>query len=172
MERLGSALRTLPSTAIPEDLAFEIHLRVSQERMHRQRPSFWWRLTSRWGDLAVPSLSGFLASLILFAAFLPGLQPTVAHSQDTPLLLHTPARLLGTGPLELGTTSEEMVVQILVDPQGRVADYDIIDGRYTPQDIRDLRNRLLFTYFDPATVFGTPKSDRLLVSFRSLRVRG
>jgi hypothetical protein len=100
------------------------------------------------------------------------LQPVAPHSKDTPLLLHSPARLLGTGPLELGTKSEEMVVQVLVDSQGRVADYDIVDGTYTPQDVRDLRNRLLFTYFDPATVFGTPKSETLLVSFRSLRVRG
>ncbi len=172
MEQLGSALRALPSPAIPKDLSFEIHLRLSQEQMRRERPSLFWRLTTQWGHLAIPGLSGVLASLILFSAFLPSLWPAVTHSQDIPLLLHTPARLLGTGPLEWGTKSEEMVVQILVDPQGRVADYDIVDGRYTPQDVRDLRNRLLFTFFDPATVFGMPKSDTLLISFRSLRIRG
>jgi hypothetical protein len=94
------------------------------------------------------------------------------RDDDTPLTLRTPARLRGTGPIELVTNTEELMVQVLVDQQGRVADYDIVPGNYTPEDVRDLRNRLLFTVFAPATVFGMPQQQTLLLSFRSVRVRG
>jgi hypothetical protein len=123
--------------------------------------------------LAFPGATGLLSALLLFAVFLPQVSaPVGTRDDDTPLTLRTPARLRGTGPIELVTNTEELMVQVLVDQQGRVADYDIVPGNYTPEDVRDLRNRLLFTVFAPATVFGMPQQETLLLSFRSVRVRG
>jgi hypothetical protein len=54
----------------------------------------------------------------------------------------------------------------LIDQKGRVADYAIVAGKSTPpQELRDLRSQLLFTEFDPATLFGQPTQDTLLLSF-------
>ena len=172
-EQMGTALRELPTPAMPADLPFRVRLRLSQERSRQERPSWRWRLATQWGHLALPGATGLLSAKLLFGIFLPQVSaPVSARSYDTPLALRTPARLRGTGPIELATNTEELMVQVLVDQQGRVADYDIVAGNYTPKDLRDLRNRLLFTIFDPATVFGRPQQETLLLSFRRVRVRG
>jgi hypothetical protein len=173
MEEMGQALRLLPAAAPPKDLAFQIQLGISQERLRRQAPGWWWRIRSRWGDVAAPALSGIFAAIVMFGLFLPQMPITLGVRQnDTPLFVRTPARLRGTGPMELVTRAEDLMVQVLVDRNGRVADYRIVDGIYTPQDVRDLRNRLLFTQFDPARANGVPRPERLLLAFRSVRVRG
>jgi anti-sigma factor RsiW len=172
-ESMGTALRELPTPAMPADLPFRVRLRLSQERSRRQAPGWRWRLATRLGPLALPGGAGMLSALLLFGVFLPEVSaPMETRAVDTPLMLSTPARLRGTGPIELVTNTEELMVQVLVDQEGRVADYDIVAGNYTAEDVRDLRSRLLFTVFDPATVFGKPQPETLLLSFRSVRVRG
>lgn len=172
-EQVGTVLRRLPCPAMPADLAFQVRLRLSQERGWQQQPGWRWRWSDQWGPLAFPALTGILSALLIFGIFLPQLSTPVRNSpDDIPLVLRTPARLRGTGPMELVTRTEDLLVQVLIDQQGRVADYDIVAGSYTPQDVRDLRNRLLFTVFTPATVFGRPTPETLLLSFRSVHVRG
>ena len=173
LEQIGTALRELPTPAMPADLPFRVRMRLSQERSLQEKPGWRWRLATQWGHLAFPGATGLLSTLLLFGIFLPQVSaPVETRADDTPLTLRTPARLRGTGPIELVTNTEELMVQVLVDQQGRVADYDIVAGNYTPEDIRDLRNRLLFTVFAPATVFGRPQQETLLLSFQSVRVRG
>lgn len=173
LSRAGAILRQLPSPPVPADLEFQVRCRISQERALRQQPGWAWKLANTLVPLALPAGVGVLAAVIAFATFLPQLQtPVRAASEDVPMALRTPARLRGPGPIEPETTMEEVVVQLLIDQQGRVADYAIIAGTYTPEDARALRNRLLFTVFDPATVFGRPTPAILFLSFHSVQVRG
>ena len=102
--------------------------------------------------------------------------PGAVYDNDVPLELRTPARLRGTGSAGLHSEPENLpenlMVQVLIDQNGRVADYSIVSGHYTPDDARQLRHRLAFTVFDPATFLGRPTHELRLLYFSSIRVRG
>jgi hypothetical protein len=174
-ESLGDALREVPSPAIPKDLLSNVRVQISQERARVERPNLLWRLRNQWGYLAFPGAAGVFSTILLFGLFATHFgQPLREVSQDVPLMMRTPARLRDSHPLEIefNSSTTDLVVQILVDPQGRVADYDIVAGSYTDQEARNLRNNLLFAVFDPAMVFGVPTSDRLVLSYKRLHIRG
>ena len=177
-ERLGQKLRDLAAPPIPKDLLSNLRIQISQERARNERPSLIWRIRNQWGHLAFPGAAGVLSAVLLFGLFAShfGLPLRVA-AEDVPLVVRTPARLRNTVPLELGSspagdTTSDLVVQVLIDPQGRVADYDIVAGTYTDQEARNLRNNLLFAVFDPAMLFGVPTSDTVVLSYRRLHIRG
>jgi hypothetical protein len=172
-EGLGQTLRDLPAPAIPKELLPILRIRLSQERARNERPSLIWRVRNQWGHLALPGAAGILSAVLLFGMFGShfGL-PLRTTAEDVPLVVRTPARLRAGAPLELGSNMGDLVVQILVDPQGRVADYDIVAGTYTAQEARNLRNNLLFAVFDPAMVFGVPTSDTLVLSYKTLQIHG
>jgi hypothetical protein len=161
------------SVAVPEDLAFNIKLRLAQERYRAQRPSLWWRLRMRLQPFAGQALTGVVSAVLAFTIFLPNLAvPMAAYKNDVPINWSTPAKLVDMGPADLVSDPGNIVVQVLVDNEGRVADYSILSGHYTPEDIRELRNRLTFTIFDPATVHGRPTYELQFIAFNSVRVRG
>lgn len=176
MSELREELRAtdpVRGSAAPADLAFNIRLRLAQERYRAQRPSLWWRLNTRLQPFLPQAISGTCSALMAFALFLPSMAvPSAAYKNDVPISWSTPARLVDMGPADLVSDPDNIVVQVLVDPQGRVADYSILSGHYTPEDIRELRNRLTFTVFNPATVHGRPTPELQYIAFNSVRVRG
>lgn len=173
IEQLGLSLRRLPSPVIPERLLPDIRIRISRERARRQRPGWLWKLTNQWGHLALPGSAGLLSAVLIFGVFASHFSvPPRTVSRDVPLAMHTPARPRDALLLDLNSTTSDMVVQVLIDQKGRVAGYDIVEGSYTPQELRNLRNNLLFAVFDPARVFGVPTADTLIFSYRKVNVRG
>jgi hypothetical protein len=173
IEQLGLSLRRLPAPEPPERLLSDIRVRISQERARQQRPSWLWRLTNQWGYLALPGGAGLLSAVLIFAVFASHFSiPPHPGSGDVPLAMRTPARPRDALLLDLNSTMSDMVVRVLIDQKGRVASYDIVEGSYTPQELRNLRNTLLFAIFDPATVFGVPTADTLIFSYRKVNVRG
>lgn len=173
MSELREDLRATPPAAVPADLAFNIRLRLAQERYRAQRPNLWWRMRTRLQPFAAQAFSGAVSAMAAFTIFFPHLAvPSTAYQNDVPLTWTTPARLMDMGPADLVSNPENIVVQVLVDPQGRVADYSILSGHYTPEDIRELRNRLTFTVFHPARVHGRPAPEFQFIAFNSIRVRG
>lgn len=173
IEQIGLSLRRLPSPVIPERLLPDIRIRVSQERARRQRPGWLWKLTNQWGGLALPGSAGLLSAVLIFGVFASHFSvPPRAVSRDVPLAMHTPARPRDALLLDLNSTTGDMVVRVLIDQKGRVAGYDIVEGSYTLQELRNLRNNLLFAVFDPARVFGVPTADTLIFSYRKVNVHG
>ncbi|MBI3934556.1 MAG: hypothetical protein HY316_07660 [Acidobacteria bacterium] len=173
IEQLGGNLRRLPSPEIPKELAFQVRMRLSQERALRERPGWLWRLTNQWGHLALPGAAGLLSAVLIFAMFGSHFSVQLrAGAKDIPLYVRTSARPRDAILLDLQSRTEDMVVQLLIDQNGRVAAYDIVEGNYTPEELRRLRNSLLFAVFDPAMVFGVPTPDTLILSYRQVRVRG
>jgi hypothetical protein len=177
IENLGTALRELPAPALPQDLMVQLRMRLSQERARRERPSWLWRLRNQWGHMALPGTAGLLSAVLLFG--LLGIHfdvPLHAAAEDVPLVVRTPARLRDGRPLELESNMSDLVVQVLIDPQGHVVDYDVVEGSYTPQQARNLRNNLLFAVFDPAMSIGPlsggATSTTLVLSYRRVHVRG
>jgi len=172
-ERFGESLREMPSARVPAELVSRIRQRVSAERARRERPGWLWTVKNQWGHLALPGAAGIFSAVLLFVMFASHFaSPLRAVAGDVPLVVRTSARLRDSRALELNSNMGDFVVQILVDRQGRVADYDIVAGTYTAEDARTLRNNLLFAVFDPATIFGTPTSDTLILSYRKVHVRG
>ena len=173
MSDLRDELRATPPAAVPSDLAFNIRVRLAQERYHSQSPTFWWRLRQRVAPFAAQVICGTASAIFAYALFLPSMAvPSAAYQNDVPISWSKPARLVDMGPVDLGSDPDNIVVQVLVDPQGRVADYSILSGHYSPDDVRELRNRLTFTVFDPATIHGRPTPELRLIAFNSVRVRG
>ena len=175
LERLrdvGALLRHMPSPAIPEDLAFQVRYRLCRERGRRQQPSWRWRWANVVAPFAVPVTAGALSALLLFAILIPMFgTPVRADSSDVPLTLWSPPRFRGSGPIRIDSHLEGMVVQLLIDEQGRVADCYIVTGALTREDVRLLQNLLAFAVFDPATVFGTPTPYTVVLPSGSLRSR-
>lgn len=169
-ETLGDMLRRVPAPAMPADLEFRVRLRLSQERYRRQRPSFVRTLVEEWRHLAFPGAAGLCSAVLLFMVFASHFTPAVRANSggDVLLDLRTSARERDSRILDLDSKDGEMVVQLLIDRQGRVADYTILAGNYTPEDVRKLRSNLLFAVFDPARVFGTPVSETLVL----VQIRG
>ena len=176
-ESLGQSLRELPSPATPKDLLCQLRTALSQERARRERPSWLWRLKNQWGHLALPGTVGLFSAVLLFGLMGTHFEvPLHGSSEDVPLVVRTPARLRDGRPLDLESSISDVVVQVLIDPQGRVVDYDVVEGSYTPQQARNLRNNLLFAIFDPAMsvgpFFGGATSTTVVLSYRKVRVRG
>jgi len=65
------------------------------------------------------------------------------------------------------------MVDVLVDGEGRMLDYSILDGQQWTLDAaarRSIENTLLLTRFTPATMFGQPASGKLRISLRRSHV--
>ena len=75
--------------------------------------------------------------------------------------------------ISFGLSDDDVVVDVLVDGQGRLLDYSIpVD--MTPGITKELRksieNTLLCTQFTPATMFGLPKAGKLRITLRRNQV--
>jgi len=173
LARAGKLLRRMPLPQAPGDLDLQIRLRLSRERNRQQRPSLLWRLENLVAPFALQGALGIAAAVAAFATFLPlAASPVQASSEDVPIALRTPPRLRSSAPMELNAGLDHTVVEILIDQEGRVADYSVVAGMLAPEDLRRLENQLLFTVFHPATLFGRPTAGKLVLSFRHVRVQG
>jgi len=173
IEQLGLLLRRLPPREVPQRLISAIRTRISRERARKQSPGWLWKLTHQWGYLALPGGAGLLSAMLIFGVLASHFSvPPRDDTDDVPLAMRTTARPRDAHLRDLNSSEGDMVVQVLIDQKGRVAGYDIVEGSYTPQDLRNLRNSLLFAIFDPARIFGIPTADTLIFSYRRVDVRG
>ena len=150
----------------------------------------WRRTQRRWQGLLVrienladafmlPAMAGLVSAIVFFGVLIGFMAMPVqlsAARDDVPTLLYTPPRLQAM-PSDLGLQSapnaEPVVVETLVDANGRVQDYRILSG---PPDTRrlepQLNNIMIFTTFQPATTFGVPTPSRAVLSFAKINVGG
>ncbi|HVP50684.1 MAG TPA: anti-sigma factor [Terriglobales bacterium] len=178
-QRLVSSLERKPA---PPELALRLRVAISQTAAQRAQRR-WQGLLVRIENLAdafiLPATAG-LASAIVFFAVLIGFMAMPVHlsaaRDDVPTLLYTPPRLQAMPSdfgLQSAASSEPLVVETLVDANGRVQDYRILSG---PADTRrlesQLNNIMIFTTFRPATTFGVPTPGRAVLSFAKINVGG
>ncbi len=173
LDSVSALLRQLPSPPMPADLLFRIRHRISHERASAQRPDWRWRWRNRMAPFAVPAAAGLFSALLIFGTLIRTFEiPVQAKSGDVPIGLRTPPRLLSSGPMQSDNGIECMVVQILIDENGRVADFHIVRGKQTPEQVRNLEYVLVFAVFDPATVFGRPTTDTMVLALRDGHMKG
>jgi hypothetical protein len=180
-QRLVSSLGRKPA---PPELALRLRVAISQAAtqapQHRLQ-GLLVRMQNVANAFMLPATAGLVSAVIFFGVLIGFMALPVqlaAAGDDVPTLLYTPPRLQAL-PSELGlqsesaANSEPVVVETLVDANGRVQDYRIISG---PADARglepQLNNIMIFTTFQPATTFGVPTSGRAVLSFAKINVRG
>jgi hypothetical protein len=154
-------------------------LAVERERgshlsLPRKAQLFWRKSLA---SLAVPIGGGVTAALVLaggltwlFAAPLAAVE-----ASDSPAANLVAPRYLYSEvpPLPMDDRRDvPVVVEALVDSQGRVYDYSILEGpRDSAIKVR-VEGNLLSSIFQPATVFGVPVRGHVVVTYTGVSVRG
>jgi hypothetical protein len=68
---------------------------------------------------------------------------------------------------------DSLVIEAIVDANGRVQDYRILSNPKDSQAVLpEVKNMLLFTTFRPATSMGRPTAGRAVLSFSKISVKG
>lgn len=183
---LRNALRALNSPAMPDGLTERLRVLASHERERfLSRVDFAARFR-HWGErlklsfdnmmrpLALPFAGGLLTALSTLVIFACVMQTTafpnnVRSDVPLPMIANDPdgeeLYWAGQAPQLLPVTeyvkSDATVALLLIDPQGRVADYQVAHGEAT----REMKNFFLLSRFTPATSFGQPTWGYKVVLF-------
>lgn len=184
-ERVRSALRRLPAYVPPPHLDTSLRVIASRERARANRRRTLGNYTASWLDrtslmlrnimrpLALPMAGGLVSAMVLFSVLAPGfaMQNPRQLKNDVPTVLSTEASVKGIAPIALN--SADVVVDLVIDENGRMVDYTIVKGSNVVNDEslrRSLENSLLFTTFTPGTTFGQPMLSKIRVSLRNSQI--
>lgn len=180
---LQAELRGLPVRTPPARLITQLQVLASREHMRRiSRGSltglvrFWIAELELFFDnlmrpLALPFAGGLLSALFLFTMLAPGLQFAPQTSNDVLLkgIFGQSQATFDAPPFAF--SEDHTMVLVSLDKDGTVTDYSTIPDSVNAKR-NDIANMILFTKFQPATVFGMPVASKVLVSFRRINVIG
>lgn len=174
-------LRKLDAPSMPQGLAERLRVMASHEQARRlARATFTGRIkvvSDRIGlmfdnmmrPLALPFAGGLVSALMIFGFLVPTLTFTHAYA-DQALYTYADGEVMIMGPNGAYTPVQESdnaprierpdartpetanVVDLTIDPNGRVSDWSVASGELTP----DLTNIIMFGQFSPATNLGVP----------------
>jgi len=182
------SLQGLPGLAPPRVLHDRLRVLASRESQRRRRRLdaqariAHWReeIVFRWNMLmrpvAVPFAGGLASAIVLFGLLAPGFAVQQSSIGDVPTGLTTEAGLQFSFNMA-ASPAYDIVVDVVIDDQGRLVDYSIPKGQAWASDpvmVRGVENLLLCTKFTPATLFGQPASGRTRITLRRshMEVRG
>jgi hypothetical protein len=172
-------LQSLPKVSIPRGLTTQLQVLASREALRRRRrvsvrsfsSHIWEETLLLFNNLmrpyAVPCAGGLVSTLVLFSLVAPSFAVNRQIQHDVPISLATEASLASSFSLHL--SDHDLVVDVDIDEQGRVAGYSIPRGQAWAKDpvlVRNLENTLLCTKFTPATFFGQPASGKTRITLR------
>jgi len=181
--QMQRSLAGLGPVRAPADLGLRIRVALSQE--HARTPKnilAIWKV--RWQNTVAPLLlqasAGFASAVVLIGtmAFLIGAfaAPEPAAARDEPIgMVSSPHWLYSTLETDAGTVSRKgspVTVEVFVDAQGRVYDYEIVSGPADPATRAGLETLLLTSVFQPATTYGQPVRGVALLTFSGVSVQG
>jgi hypothetical protein len=179
LRQLKTDLAAVGRKAAPPDLTLRVRLAVSREAAQvKVNPlaALRFRLENAFNAFMVPATAGLL-SAILFFGLLIGFFALPSNSNDVPVstVFYTPPEL-AISPFGMtdNVSSDSVVVEAYIDPNGRVQDYKVLsspNGNVTDIDPR-IKNMLIFTIFRPATSYGRPTAGKAVLSFSQINVRG
>lgn len=177
-----NSLAMLSAPRVPEDLALKLRIAISHENSRRSS-SIWDALGLHWTNTFRPFVfqasAGFVVAVALLGTvgFLLGAVavPQAVLANDEPLGAITAPHYLYSveNPRPIRTEHDEtIVIDALVNNQGRVYDYTIVSGPHGPSVLPQIENQLLLSVFQPASVFGTPIRGRVILTYSGVSVRG
>ncbi|HEY1203601.1 MAG: zf-HC2 domain-containing protein [Bryobacteraceae bacterium] len=182
LARVRAAVRSLPAEAVPAKVTTALRVMASKERARvAARQGQFGLLTGRlrlWADnlmrpLALPFAGGFVSAVALFAILIPNFAFHPIVGNDVPFGLSTEPAFKGQLPFGFDSDTADFVVEVVVDGQGRMADFAVVQGpslANNPGLKRLIERKLLFTEFTPATLFGRPTSGKMYISFQRQQV--
>ena len=180
MLQMRANLRSMAAPAMPARIRVNLRDLAAQERIRQMsRMSFperlqnWLssaqiRLDNMMRPVALPFAGGVLSALLLFGTWIPTITATPrTYGMDVsaPIFTDPSLNLNRSNPVPHGPN---VVVQLIIDERGKVADYVVIQG----QDSEELRNFILFSNWNPGTFFGKPTWGTALWSREEIQVKG
>ena len=177
-----AAVRSLPAEPVPAKVTTALRVIASKERARvvarRGRFDLVPSRLRLWADnlmrpLALPFAGGFVSAVALFAVLIPNFTFHPIAGNDVPFGLSTEPTFKGQLPFGFDSDTADFVVEVVVDGQGRMADFAVVQGpslANNPGLKRLIERKLLFTEFTPATMFGRPTSGKMYISFQRQQV--
>src|SRR5947209_3240480 len=173
MVQLRENLRSLPIAVAPARLATDLRVLASKELVRRRRRSSLSALLQSWGEgvrllidnlmkpLALPFVGGGLTSaLFIFGMLMPNLGFLHNAVNDTPSGIYTEASVIKVAAFASpGKSNDDTVVEVQIDGQGHMVDYNVVQGQMTGE----IGNLLLFSTFTPATMFMQPTAGMVVI---------
>jgi hypothetical protein len=166
---------------VPADLGLKLRLAISHEVKEARQARFEGllvRIENAFRAFMVPATAGFLSALVIFGiAMVYFVTPsTLQASNDVPLVMVNTAPEFQQSALGLTMDSIEadsLVIEALVDANGRVQDYRILsDNDESKEVLPQVKRMLIFTTFRPALSMGRPTASRAVLAFSRISVRG
>jgi len=180
-QEVRTTLRSLKPAPVPADLTAKLRVAASHDRQRklaRATISSRWRdvqdrlqlaLDNLMRPLALPFAGGLVSSMMIFGLLVPSLTFHHAFADevlfthvDGEVVMMAPNGMYGSVPesenapriqrADLAPPETANVVDLTVDPTGRVACWSLVQGELTP----DLVNIILLGKFNPATNMGVP----------------
>jgi len=114
---------------------------------------------------AVPFTGGLLSALVLFSVLVPSLSFRHNFGDEPPTAVFTypDGRVVGQmeyvrmEPVSATISKNETVLELVIDPTGRVRDFYVSRGELT----EDMKTVIMLSQFNPATIFGQPTWGRV-----------
>ena len=140
-----------------------------------RRESFLVRGENALSTLLFAATAGLVFATLIFGLLIGVLVPVpMSNTNDVPTILYTPPEMT-SAPIGLDVdsgTNDAILVEAIIDPQGRVEDYRVLNSAGGSGLSAEMKNALIFAQFRPATSFGLPTSGRVVISFSSINVGG
>lgn len=175
MEITRNMVSSLGRKAAPADLQRKLRAAIASEHSRTWRVSaqaLAVRLENACNLFMLPATAGVVTAVIFFALLIGFFVPVQAAGDDVPTNLYIPARLEMSGYFDDLALDSPVVVEVIVDTSGYVANYSIISGRNDEEVRVQLTRALLRTKFVPAQSFGEPVPGRAVIWFWQIRGRG
>jgi hypothetical protein len=177
MQGMRASLRKLERVAVPVQLQQELRVMASHARARQLARVSWSARFGNWSSrlqlcfdnlmrpLALPFAGGIMSAILLFAMWVPTMGSPYTPLSDVTAPIYTPPEWrdnprVGAGP--------DMVVTLLIDERGNVADYYVNDGKVSPE----LTDMILLQKFKPATLFGQRTWGKVVFSRSEIKVKG
>jgi hypothetical protein len=182
MQYMRSSLRNLARPKVPPVLAAQLRVLASHERARQvSRRNFAARLQhsislirlsfdNMMRPFAVPFTGGLLSALVLFSLLVPSLSfrhnfgdepPTEAVTSPDGRIVD-PISYVRLEPVNGSIASDETVLELVIDPTGRVHDFSVSRGKIT----QDMASVILLSQFTPATILGQPTWGKVKLVYR------
>jgi hypothetical protein len=173
---LRKLLLATPMQKVPVKLASELRVLASHEQVRRSRGRWanwieWMRLVldNLMRPVAIPFAGGVASAMFLFSMITPELTIRAADARtDVPAYhwLYTQATMIDIPPFSF--QGDEIEVLLTLDTRGQITDYSCTQGKIDRQILNDIGNSLLFSSFEPPTMFGQPMSGKIRVTFKKI----
>jgi anti-sigma factor RsiW len=166
----------------PANLALRLRVALSQQSANTAQEKIS-RSRLRWQNTFLPLMWQFTAGLASTVALLGAValligmfaSPEPLLARDEPLGKATDPRLLYTSLQSsggIGDRDNPVVVEAFINGEGQVYDYTIVGGNADSKTRSQVADRLFFSVFAPAQVFGQPVRGTVILSFAEVPVHG